>query len=221
MATKTEKISGVKQHTVYKVKGRRVPGVTTITGVLNKPALLRWANNIGLQGIEMGKYVDKLAEIGTLTHHRIQCEWTGEEPYMDSYSKEQINYSDHGMLKFYEWEKGKKIKPILVEEPLVSEQHRYGGTPDFYGTINGVHELVDIKTGKAIYNDYFIQLAAYKNLLLENEFRPVEQVRILRVGRDESEGFDQKIIPVNDLQKHWELFLLCRQAYELKKELKI
>ena len=40
-------------HTVYKTKdGKRVPGVTTILGVINKPALVRWANNLGLQGID-------------------------------------------------------------------------------------------------------------------------------------------------------------------------
>src|SRR5438093_1588565 len=31
-------------HTVYKnAAGKRVPGVTTILGILNKPALLKWA----------------------------------------------------------------------------------------------------------------------------------------------------------------------------------
>ena len=53
-------------HTVYKTKdGKRVPGVTTILGVINKPALVRWANNLGLQGIDSTNYVDATARCGT------------------------------------------------------------------------------------------------------------------------------------------------------------
>ena len=44
-----DKIKGIsKAHTVYKLAdGTRVPGATTITGLLNKPHLVRWANKIG------------------------------------------------------------------------------------------------------------------------------------------------------------------------------
>ena len=39
-------------HTQYKlVDGTKVPSVTTVLGILNKPALVKWANNLGLQGI--------------------------------------------------------------------------------------------------------------------------------------------------------------------------
>ena len=49
-----------------------VPGVTTILNVLSKPALVPWANKLGLQGIEVGKYVDALGEIGTLAHLMVE-----------------------------------------------------------------------------------------------------------------------------------------------------
>ena len=53
-----------KQHGPYLLKDKtRVPGVTTITGILDKPALKTWANKIGLQGIEIKKYVDSLAAV--------------------------------------------------------------------------------------------------------------------------------------------------------------
>ena len=42
-----------KAHQRYKLAdGTQVPGVTTITGQLNKPALIIWANRLGLQGID-------------------------------------------------------------------------------------------------------------------------------------------------------------------------
>ena len=48
-----------KAHTAYKTAGgQRVPGVTTVLGVINKPALVPWANQLGLQGINSSTYVD-------------------------------------------------------------------------------------------------------------------------------------------------------------------
>ncbi|GAI86127.1 unnamed protein product, partial [marine sediment metagenome] len=41
-------------------------------GVLNKPALVPWANNLGLQGINVKDYVDDKADIGTLAHLNLQ-----------------------------------------------------------------------------------------------------------------------------------------------------
>src|SRR5439155_21898181 len=52
----------VKAHVrYYTSKGEQVPGVTTILSVLNKPALVSWANRMGLQGIDTHKYVDEAA----------------------------------------------------------------------------------------------------------------------------------------------------------------
>jgi hypothetical protein len=62
-----------KAHIIYKLADdSRVPGCTTICGILDKPALLEWANRIGLQGIEMRRYVDDKADIGTLAHDMIE-----------------------------------------------------------------------------------------------------------------------------------------------------
>ena len=62
-----------KAHTIYKLaNGKRVPGVTTVLGIINKPALVKWANNLGLQGIDSTTYVDGTAKIGTLAHEMIQ-----------------------------------------------------------------------------------------------------------------------------------------------------
>ena len=67
MADKLKKAS--RAHTrYYTTDGTLVPGSTTITGLLNKPALVKWANNLGLQGIDSSKYVDKAARVGTLIH---------------------------------------------------------------------------------------------------------------------------------------------------------
>ena len=63
----------------------------------------------------------------------------------------------------------------------------------------------------------FTQVAGYKMLLEENGY-PVEDVRILRIGRDDSEGFDDVSVPLIDV--HQKRFLVCLELYNLNKELK-
>ena len=77
MAKKTDPVAkSSKAHIIYKTSdGKRVPGVTTITGMLDKPGLVKWANNLGLQGIDSAEHVKNLARIGTLAHLMISTEW--------------------------------------------------------------------------------------------------------------------------------------------------
>jgi len=206
----------IKSHIRYKNKdGKLVPGVTTALNILNKPALVKWANNLGLQGIDSNKYRDKMGDIGTLAHYLILCYFKQEKPDTSEYSKDDIDKAENCMLSFYEWEKTHPLEPILVEEPLVSENHQYGGTIDLLTKINGDLTLVDFKTGKAIYPEMLYQVAAYEQLLVEHGYT-INKRKILRIGRDESEGFEDKELPKLSVQ--WQIFLNCLNIYNLKKK---
>jgi hypothetical protein len=182
--------------------------------VLNKPSLVKWANNLGLQGIDSAKYVDEKASIGTLAHYFIMCHFKQIEPDTQDYSARQIDQAENSLLSFYEWEKSHTVNPILVEEPLVSETYQYGGTIDYYGEIDGIPTLVDFKTGKSIYPEMFYQIAAYHQLLGETGHL-VTNACILRIGRDEDEGFEER--KTGNLDKKWEIFAHCLAIYRLKK----
>jgi len=203
-----------KIHTVYKTaEGKRVPSVTSVLKILAKPALIHWAWNLGCKGIDYRKYRDDKADIGSLAHRMILCHLKNEKCEMDEYSKDQIDKAENCFLKYLEWERHHKIEPILVEHPLVSEIWEFGGTPDFYGLINGVYCLMDFKTGKDIYPEYFYQLAGY-DLLLRNYQRP-KYYRILNIGRDETEKFKEEI--KEDIKIEGRIFLHCLRIYELLK----
>lgn len=209
--------SASKAHTVYKLHdGTRVPGATTITGLLNKPYLIKWANNLGLDGIDSSKYVDEAAKAGTLAHALVLEHLTGEKVDLTQYTAQQIDLAENSILSFFEWEKRHKIEPIFCEKPLVSEKMRYGGTLDCFAYVNGEPELIDFKTGKAVYEEYFVQTAAYRKLL-EEEGIEVSRIRILRIGRDETEGFEERVI--TDSRKYFEIFEHLLGIYYLKKEL--
>lgn len=207
-----------RAHTIYKLAdGKRVPGTTTITGLLNKPQLIAWANRLGLEGIDSNKYRDEAANIGTLAHAMIQAHLQLEDLGMDNYSARDIGLAENALISYWEWEARHDIEPIFCEVPMVSENYRYGGTVDCYCVLDGKKTLLDFKTGKAIYPEMFYQLAAYTNLLRENGHE-VEQCKILRIGRDEIEGFEEKTIV--DTSKQFDLFKNLLNVYYLQKEIK-
>jgi len=205
-------------HTVYRLAdGTRVPSVTTILGILNKPALVHWAWKMGCEGLDYRKVRDEAGEIGTLAHYMILCDLIDTEPDMSEYSESIIERADVCLSKFKTWTMAHEIEPILTEKYLISEEYKFGGTLDFYGLIDDVPTLLDFKTSGGIYDDYFPQVAAYEQLLLAHE-HPVEDVRILRIGRNEDEGFEDRAI-VNRA-KYWEIFKHCREIYELQKQVR-
>lgn len=212
----TEKVaaSRARSHQKYRTKdGTLVPGVTTVLGVLAKPALVPWANNLGLQGIAVGKYVDVLAEIGTIAHAMILAHVKNEKLETNGYAADLVDKAENSFLSYLEWEKGHKVEPILCEQPLVSEKYKYGGCVDFYGKIDGRLTLKDYKTAKAIWPDHLYQVAAYSTLLEENGHR-IEALGILQIGRAEDEGFSERVI--SDCLNEWQIFLHCLGIYRLR-----
>jgi len=207
-----------KAHTqYYSQQGDGLPGVTTVLAILNKPALVIWANRLGLQGIDSTKYKNKMADIGTITHMMVLAHLTKDKLDLTEYSQQDISTAENCMLSFLEWEKSHKLEPILVETIMASDIYGYGGTPDFIGLVNGRLELIDFKTGNGIFPEYLYQLAAYRQLAKEQGHK-VEHARILRIGRDENEGFEERLIARFD--NEFELFKHCLAIYNLQKLMK-
>ncbi len=206
-------------HIQYKLAdGTKVPGVTTITGQLNKPALLAWAWRLGTQGIDYTKFRDDKAEIGTLCHRMILDYFKKKETDTSDYSKNQIDAAENSFLSMLEWAKPHKIEPILIEIPLISEEFKYGGTIDLYGLVDGVHELTDYKTGSGIYKEMFYQVVGgYVRLLKENN-HPVDRVRILNIPRTEDENFKEEV--KTEMEGWFQGFRRLLEFYYINKNLK-
>lgn len=214
MATTKDK---TKVHTIYKTTDNvRVPNVTTVLGILNKPALLDWAWKMGLEGQDYKLVRDNAATIGTIAHYLILCHLKGTIPELDQYSKEDIDKAENSLLSYFEWEKGHTIKPILVEAALVSDKYCFGGTIDCYAEIDGSPGLIDHKTGKGIYDEMLYQLSAYRQLLEEHGY-PVDNCRILRIGRTEDENFEERFVGNGKLSTGWEIFKSCLDIYRNQK----
>ncbi len=205
-------------HTVYKLAdGQRVPSVTTYLGILGKHAIIQWAWECGVQGLDYRKVRDQAGDTGSLVHYMILCDLKKKEPDLTEYTQNDITSTSVPMGKYLAWKSEHKVDPILLEQPLVSETYKFGGTPDFYGKVDGKLTLLDFKTSSAIYPENFYQIAAYWHLLEEYEHK-LEQGKLLRFGKSSDDGFEER--SVGNLENHWNIFLACQRIYELQKEIR-
>ncbi len=98
---------------------------------------------------------------------------------------------------------------------MVSERHQYGGTPDLIAMINNGIGLVDFKTGKAVYAEMKVGLAAHGNLW--NETHPTQRLDSYHLIILPKDGGPFQHHAYGDLQREWELFQAYLKAYSLEK----
>lgn len=172
----------------YRLKdGSLVPGVTTVLGALEKPALMKWAWESGKNGIPWPIPSDGTAGVGTITHYKIHQYLLGEtESYDDKWDREHILAADTPYNMFVNYYRNRNARLILSEYGMVHEKSRYGGTLDLLVSTDTGIELWDIKTSKAIYDEYWIQLAGYDMLLRQHsKFRRCKITpRVVLVTKD-------------------------------------
>lgn len=134
-------------------------------------------------------YADDQRNIGSHIHWLIEQHLSGhdvgkvEEPFTYAWGQ------------FLEWQKLHTIEvlPEGLELELVSLTHRFGGTIDCVATIDGQLEIVDWKTSSGIFNDYPVQVAAYRALWNSNmPDRPINSARIIRIPKKEWNVYKDK-----------------------------
>ena len=174
-------IPGTAHKPYYSPNGDRVPSVTTILGVVDKN-LANWANKLGLEGKSLSDESTNTMGIGTLLHGYIEGMFRNDDVDDSGFTEEQKEIAQKCFGKFSIWASGHQIVPLSLEHSLTSD--RYGGTMDAILEIDGVVTIMDWKTSKSIYPEYFAQLSAYYNLLEDGIRGKVQQVGILKVPKE-------------------------------------
>lgn len=215
----------------YLKDGSRIPGTTTVIGRFkDSGGLLQWAFNQGKSGAQsLYQEAEKAADIGTLAHSMVELHINGQDPEsaLSSAKEDFKEKARNAFDQFLKWEKLTKVKLLskYQEIQLVSEEYKFGGTPDAIGEIDGEIVLLDWKTSNAVYQDYLIQLAAYGHLL-EKGFRmgtwdPLglkpKGFHLLRFSKDFPD-FEHRSF--GGVEKAWRQFVLFREAYDNDRELK-
>ena len=106
---------------------------------------------------------------------------------------------------------------IFAEHTLISEEHQFGGRLDWYGLFNGSRTLVDFKFTGGLYEEAVLEVAGYRQLLIENG-NEVDEVRLVRFGRTEDEEQEDRYLSLKQLEAAREGFLSLRKLYDLKKD---
>ena len=87
------------------------------------------------------------------------------------------------------------------------KKHGYAGTLDIIGTVNGKGVwIIDVKTGKGIYPEAWLQLSAYK-AALEEEGQEVDEIAVLLLKENGKYVFEKG-------EPNLEAFLACKTLWE-------
>ncbi len=216
------KINFNEPHITYRnSKGEKVVGVTTAIGILSKPALIPWAYNRGKAGLELYESRDRAASAGTIVHERIMAYYKGYEIDNSNIAPDVWEATENSMKSFYEWARPRDVKPIMIEEPSVSEKYQYGGTFDILGEMDGELTLLDFKTGSNLYDEHFIQLAGYLQLIREKGYEP-KKIIILNIPKTDDDSFTVKSMSADQesMKLRFEKFVKLVEIWHLDRQLK-
>jgi hypothetical protein len=209
-----------KRHIRYcSANGDHLPGGSTIAGLWpeGKQQLAGWMVKQANMGFDPKLVARKAAEEGTCTHYLAQCSIMSETPEMGTYPPDIVKVAKPSHKQFLKWLKNNDVITLGSELQMVSEEHRFGGTIDVLGILNGKLTVIDIKRTMAIYTSHRIQLAGYCHMTAEVLGIPVPEACIVRLNKA---GTGYEALQYDNLDMEWRAFLICREIYELIPQLR-
>lgn len=221
-----------KRGEFYWVGDRPYISVTTILKVIDKPALRYWFGKKVYSAVIKDPSLNqneamkapwrssgKAKTRGSTIHSFVeQHRQGGDVEKMVASLKSNIRPYGEAFLK---WITDNDINFVEHERTVLSHQHGYAGTADMRCHINGNDNiwLLDVKTGKDIYDEVELQLSAYKQgYLEENEQVDRIGVLLLETGKDNKPTGNYKFQEMSD---RLDEFLAAKKLWEWKNQEKL
>ena len=169
--------------------------VTTILKVIDKPALMRWASKETYYAMVNDPGLDERDAVNAPYRKSKGSKERGLEVHdiVESYKVKGEDLSSvreplRPYIKaFYQWLKDHSVKILQNEVSSKSERYGYKGTCDLLATLGDSEDVyvIDVKTGKYIYDEVELQLSAYKQSLNEQGQKADRlAVLLLETGKD-------------------------------------
>ncbi len=220
----------------YLVDGKPCPGVTTVLGIVDKPALKFWFAKKAIEFVVSNwsffkdRSVDEVKELffQALKHPERE---TTKSANMGNLAHKQVELIAKGLItleqadqqvshitsEFVRWCKEEEFVLEQSEVKLISQLHWYAGTADLVCRLRRIKWLSDLKSGKSIYPEMGKQLAGYRGAYLEMspELPPIEKMGILRIGYERK---DFEVEEFEDYEFHYDWFLKNLALYNAEKE---
>ena len=155
---------------VYSINGKKYVRVTHSLSIISKNGLFGWYMSVGKRKAEA--IIKKRQVLGTKVHSIFEHMLKGD--YKEENGLEPEIEEDIKLFKFLKY--NCSLKPEALEQRLWNDEYGYAGTADYIGrytthkpyvvrghTVGFDNDLViiDWKTSRDIYDDYWLQLAAY------------------------------------------------------------
>jgi hypothetical protein len=202
--------------------GNWLPSVTTFLDAYPKGiAYVMWLKQVGLNATQILK---EAGEIGSNVHSAIdQFVKMGELYYLSQDQRELFKWEEWELIcRAMEFFTLHKPDIIVHEFSFACDELGYGGTIDMICKINGEIWLIDYKSGNAVYDSHFLQLAAYiKAWELLNPQYKIAKTGILHLKAATRKTVDGKIQgqgwqlqeSENSIDDDFEYFKYCQKLW--------
>jgi len=181
-----------------------LPSVTTIMRSIPNPHVIAWKSRTP----NWKSIAAHAAHIGTRTHRIIES-YLKNEALSALYSTEIAK----PFAAFRDWQCASGFE-LVDSERMIWSDNGYGGTVDLIGYINGSLYLIDIKTSKAVYPDYSLQIAAYRTGYEERTGEKIEGMGILRLDKPTG-TFEWREYCDAEYQNAWVDFMLLCESWHV------
>jgi hypothetical protein len=215
----------------HPVTGLEVPSVTTIIGVIAKPALVGWSAKMAAQYAvshwrELGE-VPALRRVEEIRHahtrmageaadtgdaiHEVIDAWAKGNPH-PSPPKGVTGYVN----SFISFMADKRPEFIENEVTVWSDKHGYAGTADWIARIGGTVMLGDNKTGRRVYEEAALQVSALASAdyILREDGTQVKTPLVTGMAVLHIRPRGWKLIPVMRREENFRAFLAAKEIWE-------
>jgi hypothetical protein len=218
------------------------PSITTVLGVINKPALVQWAVNCAIdylrnclcegefstedidRFLDEAKYAHRFvkqqaADIGSEAHNWLEAYWRAKlfdiQGPDELPENQQVRNCVEAALK---WIDSHKITPLLIERALYSRKHEVAGRMDKLAFVDGRLSVVDWKSSTGLWPEYVLQTSAYAKIYEEEMGVVVEDRWLVKLGKYDGE-FQAKQFTKEECDKDFEAFLGAVAVYKRLQQL--
>ncbi|HEC64616.1 hypothetical protein LCGC14_2779260 [marine sediment metagenome] len=190
--------------------------VTNILNVISKPALQYWFGKKVYWAMVQEPTLEEKAALaapykentdakirGTAVHSIVE-HYKHTREYIETIPDKYQGYAK----AFYNWVKDNDIEIMEHERTVWSQKYKYAGTLDMLvkNKQSGRIFIIDVKTGKDIYPESFLQLSAYEQGLKEENIE-IDSLAVLLLKEDGKSKFAEG-------ESDLEAFLAAKRLWE-------
>jgi hypothetical protein len=197
--------------------------VTTVLNVISKEFLMYWYGKQIYLAMVINPTISQKEALAAPYKITETAQDRGSKVHLIAESYEKTRKALDGLKEdikpyataFYDWVEENNMELVEHERTVVSKKYKFAGTLDLLARNKKTKKLylIDLKTGKAIYPQAFLQLSAYKQGLLEEKVK-VDKIAVLLLKENGKYKFEEG-------ESNLDVFLAAKTLYEWQNKEKL